>query len=176
MAVSGMFVFMVTASLCGRPAPLPRRTLNADTTLPVRGNQDRTEMELSCPHDRPRAGIAAQPEVGSKRAAGRKVGPRQQGSANQVILSASTPSQRQSSTGQRRRFHGRKNLAPAERSGLFLGRVYFTGMPMWRRSVAGSLPRRGVGCCVPLLTHLPSLCIYNVSLGQSGFLAPAPPS
>ena len=55
MAVSGMFVFMVTASLCGRPAPLPRRTLNADTTLPVRGNQDGTEMELSCPHDRPRS-------------------------------------------------------------------------------------------------------------------------
>ena len=35
---------------------------------------------------------------------------------------------------------------------------------------------KGVGCCVPLLTHLPSLCIYNVSLGQSGFLAPAPSS
>jgi hypothetical protein len=48
MAVSGMFIFMVTASLCGRPAPLPRRTLNADTTLPVRVNQDGTLMELSC--------------------------------------------------------------------------------------------------------------------------------
>jgi hypothetical protein len=23
-------------------------------------------------------------------------------------------------------------------------------MPIWRRTVAGSLPRRGVGCCVPL--------------------------
>jgi hypothetical protein len=26
---------------------------------------------------------------------------------------------------------------------------------------------------MPLLTHLPSLCIHSVSLGQSGFLAPA---
>jgi hypothetical protein len=43
---------------------------------------------------------------------------------------------------------------------------------MWRRSVAGSLPRRGVGCCVPLLTHLRSL--DSISLcGRSGLLAPA---
>ena len=63
---------------------------------------------------------------------------------------------------------GRKNSAPDTFAGAF-----FTGMPIWCRSVAGSLPRRGVGCCVPLLTHLPSLCIHSVSLGQSGFLAPA---
>ena len=66
---------------------------------------------------------------------------------------------------------------PAERSGLFsVGRVYFTGMPVRRRSVAGSLPRRGVGCCVPLLTHLRSQDIHRRQpLGRSGFLAPAPP-
>ena len=63
---------------------------------------------------------------------------------------------------------GRKNSAPDTFAGAF-----FTGMPVWCRSVAGSLPRRGLGCCVPLLTHLPSLCIHSVSLGQSGFLAPA---
>ena len=67
--------------------------------------------------------------------------------------------------------------APAERSGLFsVGRVYFTGMPVRRRSVAGSLPRRGVGCCVPQLTHLRSQDIHRRQpLGRSGFLAPAPP-
>ena len=66
---------------------------------------------------------------------------------------------------------------PAERSGLFsVGRVYFTGMPVRRRSVAGSLPRRGVGCRVPLLTHLRSQDIHRRQpLGRSGFLAPAPP-
>ena len=55
----------------------------------------RTQMELSCPHDRPRrrhrgpagGGIEEGPR-------GRKVGRRQHGSANQVILSASTLSQR----------------------------------------------------------------------------------
>jgi hypothetical protein len=39
------------------PAPLPRRTLNADTTLPVRGepkwNPDGTSV-YGIPHDRPR--------------------------------------------------------------------------------------------------------------------------
>jgi hypothetical protein len=46
-----------------------------------------------------------------------------------------------------------------------------------RRSVAGSLPRRGVGCRVPLLTHLRSQDIHRRQpLGQSGYLAPAPPS
>jgi len=92
------FVFMVTASLCGRPAPLPRRTLGA-------------------------------------RPAGCRVffsTARQHGSANQVMLSASTPSQRQSSLGERRRFHGKKNLAPAERSGLF-GR---TRLFHWNADVA----------------------------------------
>jgi hypothetical protein len=42
----------------------------------------------------------------------------------------------------------KRSLAPASRSGLFsVGRVFFTGMPVRRRCVAGSLPRRGVGCC-----------------------------
>ena len=50
-------------------------------------------------------------------------------------------------------------------------------MPVRRRSVAGSLPRRGVGCCVPQLTHLRSQDIHRRQpLGRSGFLAPAPPS
>ena len=67
---------------------------------------------------------------------------------------------------------GKETLAPASRLGLFsVGRVYFTGMPVWCRSVAGRLPRRGVGCCVPLLTHLRSHGVCSVSLGQSGFLA-----
>lgn len=78
------------------------------------------------------------------------------------------------------RFGGQRQTwgAPAERSGFFsVGRVYFTGMPMRRRSVAGSLPRRGVGCCVPQLTHLRSQDIHRRQpLGRSGFLAPAPPS
>ena len=33
-----------------------------------------------------------------------------------------------------------------------------------------------LGCCVPLMTHHNLLCIHSVSLGQSGFLAPALPS
>ena len=124
----------------------------------------------------PAAGIAAQPEVGSKRGRREKSWPaaaRKRKSGYFVCVDALSaailhwPASAVS---------WREDLAPAERSGLFLGRVYFTGMPMWRRSVAGSLPRRGVGCCVPLLTRLPSLCIYNVSLGESGFLAPEPPS
>jgi hypothetical protein len=64
---------------------------------------------------------------------------RQHGSANQVMLSAPTPSQRQSSLGERRRFHGKKNLAPAERSGLFgRTRLFHWNADVARRSVAGS--------------------------------------
>ena len=40
MTVSGMSVFMVTASPCGRPRPAVPPNTNADTTLSVRGNQD----------------------------------------------------------------------------------------------------------------------------------------
>jgi hypothetical protein len=69
----------------------------------------------------------------------------------------------------------RSGRAPAERSGLFCRARLFH----WKADVVPLccriLPRRGVGCCVPLLTHLPSY-VHSVSLGQSGFLAPAPPS
>jgi hypothetical protein len=54
--------------------------------------------------------------------------------------------------------------------------LFFTRMPVWCRSVAGSPSRRGLGCCVPLLTHLPSYGVRSVSPFRSGFLAPAPPS
>ena len=47
MAVSGMSVFMVTASLCGRPAPLPRRTLTPTQPSLFEGTNDGTQMELS---------------------------------------------------------------------------------------------------------------------------------
>jgi hypothetical protein len=70
----------------------------------------------------------------------------------------------------------KRSLAPASRSGLFsVGPVFFTGMPVRRRCVAGSLPRKGVGCCVPLLTHL---CSHTSTasvfvLLKAAFLAPA---
>src|SRR6476620_9252268 len=44
MTVSGMSVFRVTASLCGRSAPLSRRTL----TLTQPSLFEGTKMELSC--------------------------------------------------------------------------------------------------------------------------------
>ena len=60
----------------------------------------------------------------------------------------------------------RWSFAPA--SGLF------TGMLVRRRFVTGSLPRSGVGCCVPLLTPLCSLGIHmRQPLVESDFLAPA---
>jgi hypothetical protein len=103
--------------------------------------------ELSCPHDRPRAGLATQPVVGSKRGRKEKSWPaaaRKREPGYSVCVDAQLASVAVS---------WQEELSPAaERSGLFLG--HFTGMPMWRRSVAGSLPRRGVGCCAPLLTHL----------------------
>ena len=87
----------------------------------------RTQMELSCPHDRPRrrhrgpagGGIEEGPQ-GEKLAGGSTE------ARIRLFCPASTLSQRKSSTGQRRRFHGRKNLAPAERSGLFLSGAFIS--------------------------------------------------
>ena len=87
MTVSG--VFMVTASLCGRPAPLVRRTLTPTQPSLFEG----TKMEPDGTDWRARP--AGMPGFFSTA--------RQHGSANQVILSAPTPSQRHSSLGQRRR-------------------------------------------------------------------------
>ena len=63
MTVSGMSVFMVTASHCGRPRPTVPPKTNADTTLPVRGNQDGTVVYGSglaaAAQPGPRDGVAA---------------------------------------------------------------------------------------------------------------------
>jgi hypothetical protein len=91
-----------------------------------------------------------------------------QQSANQAIVPAPTLSQRHPPLVSVGGFMARRTQPRTHCRGFF-----FTGMPVWCRSVAGSQPRTGVGCCAPLLTRLPSLCIHSVSLGQSGFLAPA---
>ena len=69
---------------------------------------------------------------------------------------------------------GKETLAPASQLGLFsVGRVYSAVMPVWRRSVVGRLPRRGVGCCAPLLTYLRSPPHRRLFCPQSGFLSSA---
>lgn len=42
--------------------------------------------------------------------------------------------------------------------------AFFTGTPVWCRSVTGRLPRTGVSCCVPLLASLNLRVIHSVSL------------